>query len=255
MGKGGREIVMKQFPENIKFKYDWRKYQQRVLEQLNEKLVDNHLHIVAPPGSGKTVLGLEVALRINKPTLVFAPTIAIRNQWIQRFTELFLQISSPPDWISRDIRNPQFLTVVTYQSLHAVLANDIEKTSELDEENDLEEEIIKESKIDTSKFDQLIQLYKKKNIGTIIIDEAHHLKNSWWKSLNLFKNEIQATIVGLTATPPYDVSYQEWQRYIELNGSIDLEITIPELIEEGDLCPHQDLIHCSQPTIAEIQKI
>lgn len=255
MGKGGREIVMKQFPENIKFKYDWRKYQQKVLNQLDEKLIDNHLHIVAPPGSGKTVLGLEVALRINKPTLVFAPTIAIRNQWIQRFTELFLQTSSPPDWISSNIRNPKFLTVVTYQSLHAVLANDIEKTSYLDEEIDLEEEIVKESKIDTSKFDQIIQLYKKHKIGTIVIDEAHHLKNSWWKSLNLFKNEIQATFVGLTATPPYDVSYQEWQRYIELNGSIDLEITIPELIEEGDLCPHQDLVHCSQPTSTEIQKI
>ena len=75
------------FPENITFKYSWRKYQQRVLDDLQEHLQDGHLHIVAPPGSGKTVLGLEVALRLNKPTLILAPTLAIRNQWVQRFCD------------------------------------------------------------------------------------------------------------------------------------------------------------------------
>ena len=99
---------MKEFPANINFKYSWRKYQQRVLNELDEHLKDNHLHIVAPPGSGKTVLGLEVMLRINKPSLVLAPTVAIRNQWIQRFCDLFLQVDRKPDWISRDIRNPKF---------------------------------------------------------------------------------------------------------------------------------------------------
>jgi len=80
-----------EYPKAIKFKYPWRKYQLRVLEELQEHLKDGHLHVVAPPGSGKTVLGLEVAIRINKPTLILAPTRAIRNQWIQRFCELFLQ--------------------------------------------------------------------------------------------------------------------------------------------------------------------
>ena len=69
------------------------------------------------------MLGLEVAIRLNKPTLIFAPTVAIRNQWIQRFCELFLQINEKPDWISRDIRKPEFLTVVTYQALHAASTN------------------------------------------------------------------------------------------------------------------------------------
>ncbi|HSI90665.1 MAG TPA: DEAD/DEAH box helicase family protein, partial [Adhaeribacter sp.] len=72
------------FPEGIKFKYSWRKYQKRVLDDLEEHLENRHLHIIAPPGSGKTVLGLEVAIRLNHPTLILAPTIAIRNQWIQR---------------------------------------------------------------------------------------------------------------------------------------------------------------------------
>ncbi len=94
-----------------------------MLDDLEDHLTDGHLHVIAPPGSGKTVLGLEVAIRLNKPTLILAPTIAIRNQWIQRFCELFLQTNQIPEWISRDIRNPKFMTVVTYQGLHAACNN------------------------------------------------------------------------------------------------------------------------------------
>ena len=125
------------FPENIKFKYDWREYQSRVLNELHEHLDDDHLHIIAPPGSGKTVLGLEVALRLNKPTLIFTPTVAIRNQWIQRFIELFLQTEQKPEWISRDIKNPKFLTVTTYQALHAACSG---VTLDEEEEEESEEE-------------------------------------------------------------------------------------------------------------------
>ena len=86
----------------IKFKYSWRDYQQRVLDELEFHLEDAHLNVVAPPGSGKTVLGLEVMLRINEPTLILAPTLAIRNQWKDRFIELFLD-NKEVDWISMDI--------------------------------------------------------------------------------------------------------------------------------------------------------
>lgn len=240
---------MKEYPGDIKFKYDWRKYQKRVLDNLDTHLNDNHLHIIAPPGSGKTVLGLEVALRLNKPTLIFAPTVAVRNQWIQRFCELFLQVDNEPEWISRDIKNPLFLTVVTYQALHAACTNSIIEEDELDEEeseNDTNGKVRKT--IDTK---EIVKKLKKQNIGTIIVDEAHHLKNEWWKSLNSVKNAIKPTIVGLTATPPYDVTYTEWQRYIDLNGPVDAEISVPELVVENDLCPHQDYIYLSMPTEEE----
>ncbi|HWW41622.1 DEAD/DEAH box helicase family protein, partial [Pedobacter sp.] len=109
----GSSLILQVFPENIKFQHPWRKYQQRVLDSLEEYIADGHLHVIAPPGSGKTVLGLEVALRLNQPTLILAPAIAIRNQWIQRFCELFLETNLPPEWISTDIRKPGFMTVVT----------------------------------------------------------------------------------------------------------------------------------------------
>lgn len=243
---------MKEFPLNIKFKYDWRRYQKRVLDELERHLDDNHLHVIAPPGSGKTVLGLEVALRLNKPTLIFAPTVAIRNQWIQRFCELFIQVTEKPDWISRDIKNPEFLTVVTYQALHAALTNSVvdeeSETTDHEEETENRENIKPIKAIDA---EEIVRKLKAKGVKTIVVDEAHHLKNEWWKSLNSVKCALNPTIVGLTATPPYDVSYAEWQRYIDLNGPVDTEISVPELVVENDLCPHQDYIYLSEPTDEE----
>lgn len=243
---------IKSFPKNIKFKYNWRKYQKRVLDELTEHLDDNHLHIIAPPGSGKTILGLEVALRLHKPTLIFAPTIAIRNQWIQRFCELFLQTNITPDWISIDIKNPKILTVATYQGLHAACSGASEKDEESNEEA---LDFTKPKKSTREKTDKIIKGLKNQNIGTIVVDEAHHLKNAWWQSLSELKKALNPTIVGLTATPPYDVSFAEWQRYSELNGPVDAEITIPELVVEGDLCPHQDYVFFSRPTDKETSNI
>ncbi|MES2495604.1 MAG: hypothetical protein V4618_05805 [Pseudomonadota bacterium] len=53
--------------------------------------------------------------------------------------------------------------------------------------------------------------------------------------------------MALTATPPYDASFAEWARYETLCGPIDLEIGIPELVRNGDLCPHQDHVILSEP--------
>lgn len=196
---------MKEFPKDIKFKYSWREYQQRVLNELENHLSDDHLHIIAPPGSGKTILGLEVAIRLNKPTLILAPTIAIRNQWIQRFCELFLQKSITPDWISRDIRNPKFITVATYQGLHAACNNlQIKKEENEEDIEETEEEILTNLKLEN-----IVKKLKAQKIKTIVVDEAHHLKNEWWQTLIKIKEGIKPVIVGLTATPPYDVSISE----------------------------------------------
>lgn len=245
---------MKEFPKDIKFKYSWRNYQQRVLDELETHLEDDHLHVIAPPGSGKTILGLEVALRLNKPTLIFAPTIAIRNQWVKRFTQLFLQTEEVPPWISLDIKKPEFLTVSTYQGLFAACSGAKESNYDTEEETTGEqtEKVASYSSIEAK---EVIARFKKQGIGTIIVDEAHHLKNAWWKSLDEVKHYLSPTIVGLTATPPYDVSYTEWKRYLELNGPVDAEISVPELVVEGDLCPHQDYVLVSSPTQEESDEL
>lgn len=244
---------MTEYPKEITFKYTWRKYQQRVLDELGKHLDDRHLHLIAPPGSGKTVLGLAVAIRLNKPTLILAPTLAIRNQWIQRFCELFLQTTVTPDWISRDIRNPKFLTVVTYQGLHAACSNQKITEEELQEAEEEETEIVE--KTSHINLENIAKGLQSQNIKTIVVDEAHHLKNEWWQTLSRIKDKLDPVVVGLTATPPYDVTAAEWQRYITLNGPVDTEISVPELIMAGDLCPHQDYVHFTFPTEKESENI
>lgn len=237
---------MNSFPSGIRFKYTWRKYQKNFLDHADDYLMDNHIHIVAPPGSGKTVLGLEIMLKLNQPTLIVAPTLAIRNQWIYRFCELFLNVEVTPEWISTDIKNPKFVTVATYQGIHAACNN--VKESEIEDQNFTEE-------CSVVTISELVKNLKKQKIKTFILDEAHHLKNVWWKSLMDLKKEINPTIVALTATPPFDVSGAEWQKYIQLNGAVNVEISVPELMIEGDLCPHQDLVYFTLPTEKEKYKI
>ena len=76
--------------ENIYFCGVFRDYQQRVLDNADKYLKDGKINIVAAPGSGKTVLGLELIRRLGEPCIILSPTTAIREQWGARFRDLFL---------------------------------------------------------------------------------------------------------------------------------------------------------------------
>lgn len=58
-------------------------------------------------------------------------------------------------------------------------------------------------------------------------------------------------MISLTATPPYDSSTLEWNRYITTCGEIDDEIFVPELVKEKTLCPHQDYVIFNYPSVEE----
>ncbi len=75
------------------------------------------IHIVAPPGSGKTVLGLYLWSEcVKKPALVLSPNSAIQAQWASR-TSLFEVSPEAPDGVSTDSKAPGLLTSLTYQSV------------------------------------------------------------------------------------------------------------------------------------------
>ncbi|MFW9787478.1 MAG: DEAD/DEAH box helicase [Candidatus Thorarchaeota archaeon] len=272
---------MMEFPKEVKFRSIWRSYQARVLSELDQHLDDNKLHVVAAPGSGKTVLGLEVVHRINRPTLILAPTLAIRDQWIQRLVELYLpKNAKTPEWISRDLTDLGFITVATYQALHTAMSRklkeeigvpeEIEELHETEQIEKLEEDLEEEDDATSDIHSWLDQTKRRKNaplpdlveqlidrgVNTIVLDEAHHLRSSWWKSLtSLIKGLGQPTTLALTATPPFDVPPAEWDRYMELCGPVDAQIPVPELIMEENLCPHQDLVVFSTPSEAESAEI
>lgn len=242
------------------FRKEWRVYQSRLLEHLDRYLDNKRLHLVAAPGSGKTVIGLEVIRRINQPTLVLAPTITIRGQWVERLVDLFLPPGNgKPSWVSTELRNPALLTVATYQALHAVYSGE-------PEEPPTDEDGVSKNHLEmhaNGEDDNHVPLghisipgfLAEANFKTLVLDEAHHLRTEWWKTLTSLAGQLQKpTIVALTATPPYDVSPFEWQRYEELCGPVDAEVSVPELVQEGDLFPHQDYVYFSTPTIRE-QKV
>ena len=110
--------------EDMKFKGTWRDYQARILEEMDEHLNDRRLHVVAAPGAGKTVLGLEIVRRIGRPALVFAPTIAIRDQWEQRLCPMFLDALPAVGSISHDLGDLRELTLTTYQALDSLRRSD-----------------------------------------------------------------------------------------------------------------------------------
>lgn len=108
------------FPE-INFKGELRPSQADVVKIAREQLDagQRQLHIVAPPGSGKTVTGLYLwAEVIRQPALVLCPNSAIQSQWAAR-TDLFSadEKALPKHWVSTETEQPGLLTSLTYQSV------------------------------------------------------------------------------------------------------------------------------------------
>ena len=207
----------------IRFHYNLRDYQARVLKELEKYSGDNKIHVVAAPGAGKTILALKIAFEYNKPTIILVPTIAIRQQWVDRMLQDFDGVSK--DEISTDIRDIRKYTVFTYQALYEI------------------------------KKEKFVEIIKSNHIGLVVLDEAHHLRNAWWKTLTEAFQEIKGIkVVSLTATPPYDDT-TDYAKYIDLCGDIDATITIPELVKQRNLCPHQDFIYFNFPTEEQEVKI
>lgn len=164
-----------------------------------------------------------------------SPTTAIREQWRARFCSLFADDEQSADALfSCDLHDVRLITSVTYQALYTAM----ERRAGEDDCSDVD----------------LMQLIGTHKIGTICLDEAHHLRNEWQRALEKFMQQLdgRATVLSLTATPPYDAEGGEWERYIAVCGEIDEEIFVPELVAQGTLCPHQDYVCFNYPAKAEL---
>ena len=227
---------------DLNFKGRWRKYQKQVLDRFQDYQADGHVHLVAAPGSGKTTIGIELIARFGNPALVLVPTVTIREQWVDRIQTAFLENEQKiSDLVSQNLKEMKALTIVTYQAFHSAM-------NQLQTQEDGEAE-------DFVGFDLLASLRTQK-VATLCLDECHHLRNEWWKSLEAFRKQYeQLQVISLTATPPYDSEPELWERYIRMCGEIDQEITVPELVKEDTLCPHQDFVYICSPTAEESEHI
>ena len=231
----------------LSFKGQWRQYQRRVLDKAESFMDEGKIHLVAAPGSGKTTLGIEFIQRFGNPTLILVPTVTIRQQWVDRIKQAFLSDANQAEQlISQDLKRPKMITVATYQALHSAM-NQVVGDGLIEDTDDTAQQ----EHFNFQDFD-IRKTFEDKDLGTLCLDECHHLRNEWWKSLEIFRKSFpKIKMISLTATPPYEGEPALWERYISMCGEIDEEITVPELVKEGTLCPHQDYVYFAFPTMEE----
>lgn len=197
----------------------WRSYQKRVLANIENYLEDQSIHLIAPPGSGKTLLGVGIIQHLQKKTLVLVPSLILKEQWLATLMSYDDSLI-----ITGELLASGDITVSTYQELY-------------------------------SKREEAAACFGGEGIQFLVLDEAHHLKNSWSEVLlQLKRSTPNLQTLSLTATPPFDAGGKEWQRYLELNGDIDEEISVSELIKEGVLAPYQDYVYLIPATGESQQK-
>ncbi|SEP08967.1 hypothetical protein SAMN05192574_12172 [Mucilaginibacter gossypiicola] len=151
--------------------------------------------IVAPPGSGKTVLSLAIIKDKQQPTLILVHRKQLADQWIERI-ESFLGISKKDiGRIGQGKSKPgKHITVAMVQSMEKALA--------------------------TSENAELMNAF-----GTIIIDECHHVPAETYQRVIGKLNSYY--MYGLTATPFR--KYNDGKLIFIHLGEIIHEVKAPEV--------------------------
>jgi superfamily II DNA or RNA helicase len=280
----------------LAFTGEWRRYQTLALEAFERDVEHGRrsTHIVAPPGSGKTLLGIEIVRRLGHPALVLAPNTAIQGQWLRAAASFGPHgpalVGSEPG---------ATIACLTYQSLaqlddpDAALAGlaqrrwDIERARTTGRDElavgaeaaawtgaaaerrrrqltrivaTLKREIAR-GQHDGVDFTQLlgagarerIAALRRGGVATVVLDECHHLASMWGYVVRAMLEELGEThVIGLTATPPGELTGAETELYDGLLGPVDFEIPTPAVVKDGYLAPYQELAWITEPLASEL---
>lgn len=221
-----------------------RTLQVRALEAVDAAAAQGRkrLWVSLPPGTGKTLLGLELVRRLGTPAVVLAPNTAIQVQWgdtWERFTPATVATGT-----DRDLAAP--VTVLTYQSLAT-----FERTDEDDADSDDAALLVDRLHENGRK---LIAALRAAGPITIVLDECHHLLEVWGRLLaEVLADLPEATVIGLTATPPTVLDARQAALVDELFGDIVFSASIPAAVREGHLAPFAELAWLTLPTAEEAE--
>lgn len=284
-------------PADLRFSGTWRRYQELALEAFDRDVAAGRTrtHIVAPPGSGKTVLGLEIIARLRAPALVLAPTATIQAQWPKALdafthpdgtmalagTEAGAAITcltyqalcrlDDPDSALRDLARARWAAeraTATHSTPEAVLAEAATWTGAAAERRDREQgrlvaaikkAVARGEHPELELADLLaggararIDALRAAGVRTVVLDECHHLCGLWGYIVRAAVAALgDVHLVGLTATPPDELTADERDLYDELLGPVDFSVPTPAVVKDGFLAPYQELAWFTEPLASE----
>src|SRR5262245_14254208 len=241
--------------EDARFVHRWRRHQGEALAafEASQSRADHNHYIVLPPGAGKTHLGLEIARRLGRDTVVLCPNTAIQGQWLVAWSDFGAADIKPS--ASRHLPTP--LTVLTYQSV-AIFDPDTEVDDEGRQTRAVSEPLLTRLHENGR---ALIDRLRDGGPWTIVLDECHHLLDVWGRLLVEVLRYIvgdtldRVVVIGLTATPASRLTPDEQEIVKELFGDITYSASTPAVVKSGYIAPYQELALLTEPTAAEHEYI
>jgi hypothetical protein len=95
----------------------------------------------------------------------------------------------------------------------------------------------------------LIDRIASHGVGTIVVDECHHLLDHWALVVRALLERLDdVQVVGLTATLPDPGDRRSYDNYTGLLGPVTFEVPTPAVVKEGDLAPWRNLVYFTEPT-------
>ncbi|OIP53569.1 hypothetical protein AUK10_02260 [Candidatus Gracilibacteria bacterium CG2_30_37_12] len=161
----------------MRFQQELYHYQDDILAVFESEKArgDKKIHIVAPPGSGKTIVGLEMITRLDTPTLILVPNITLQFQWKDKLEKLFLESGETIEsLVSTEIQSIRKINIITYQSLTTTGGEDDiimvkiydlwfgDFSGEFLERKDFEEFIQNLKESNSQEYSDTVGVYKKK---------------------------------------------------------------------------------------------
>ncbi|WP_435208794.1 DEAD/DEAH box helicase family protein [Streptomyces sp. bgisy034] len=220
-----------------------RPHQQAALDELERRWRTGcgRAWVVLPPGTGKTVTGLEAARRLGRPVVVFGPNTAIQGQWIREWGR-FPESAKAPAGTDRTLTAR--VTVLTYQCLAT-----FDPDAEVSEDGANRRSQLARLRAGSQ---ELVEALRGLGAFTLLLDESHHLLDTWGKLLAELLRELPAaTVIGLTGTPPGRLTTDEAALVDELFGPAVCGPSIPAVVREGHLAPYAEHLWLTTPTTDE----
>ncbi|WP_326691234.1 DEAD/DEAH box helicase family protein [Streptomyces sp. NBC_01795] len=240
MGRGYAEMAAARPPVPL------RGPQRAALDELERVFAAGRRRawLVLPPGMGKTLTGLEAARRLGRRAVVFGPNTAIQAQWLREWAAF--RPAPEPAGTDRSLTSP--LTALTYQSL-ATFDPEAEIAEEGGPGDGSARPHLRRLR---SQGRELVGRLRAAGDLTLLLDECHHLLDTWGELLAELLRELpDVTVIGLTATPPERLSPAQTALVTELFGPAVRGPSLPAAVRDGYLAPYAELAWLTEPTPAE----